>query len=772
MTQRKTPNKASTQKNFIWLFGENLGNTMDNNSWYSFIEIVNDPNFADIDIYYIVKKTSSNCRCVKNLPLNTRKQIVWRNSQKHKRLYKHADMFFVSLSYRDILPDCYGSNNKKPKPTIYLQHGVTAMKKLGYNSHSYKNSLWRFVCYTENEQSIIKDKNEFRDYQLYLCPAMPRWRQLARLSNNYHQTIKRSTANILWFITWREYLSKEELAANFYKKISEIATSDKLKEFLRKHDSAMTICIHHMMNVEKIKELLQDCSDCVKIVLQKDVNIMRELVKANLVITDYSSIGFDATVIGKPVLFYQFDRTRYLLKRDLYIDLYDDINNNYSTAQSLLDAIINRKKWQLNSFFSDKLMSIDKNKLLNGEYTKKMFSDFAAAQRNKISFIGYNFYGRGGTVSATKALSEALLERGYLVDLYCLKKNKQKQNLPPGLLLRNFYAGGKSLSSKLKRLIRNPKYFGSLDYDINKPLLIPYVGLALRNFLDTCNSHTVVSTRETLHGFLANATNPNIENKIFFFHTPPDVINDFYPGLMEEVINDLPIKKAAFVTEQSREGYKRIFNFDGYKEYSITGNTLLQDDMVQPEDIHEFDPNEHADNRLNGICLMRLSPDRIGDIDHMLDFTRYLKQNNINNIFFDLYGTGECVDYVISQIDGEGLGKYVRYRGLTVSPYQKIRNSDFLVDFSLNHSFGMIYIEAVLNGKMCFAAKNEGSSDVLRGINGSIYNSWDDLYLKIMSIPGITQGQLTDNYATIATKYGHKTVVNNFEKLLDRRIDQ
>lgn len=770
MTQRKATSKASTQKDFIWLFGENLGNTMDNNSWYSFIEIVNDPEFADIDVYYIVKKTSSNYRCVKNLPLNTRKQIVWRNSQKHKQLYKHADMFFVSLSYRDILPDCYGSNNKKPKPTVYLQHGVTAIKKLGYNSHSYKNSLWRFVCYTENEQFIIKDKNEFRDYQLYLCPAMPRWRQLTRLNNNYHQTIKGSTANILWFITWREYLSKEELATNFYKKISEIATSDKLKKFLCEHDSTMTICIHHMMNVEKIKELLQDCSDCVKIVLQKDVNIMRELVKANLVITDYSSIGFDATVIDKPVAFYQFDRTRYLLKRDLYIDLYDDISNNYSTPEKLLDFITSQK-WPINKFFSERLGAIDKNTLLAGGYIKKMFLDFATAQRNKISFIGYNFYGRGGTVAATKALSEVLLERGYLVDLYCLKKNRQKPDLPPGLLLRNFYAGGKSLQSKIKRLVKNQKYFESLDYDINKPLLIPYVGLALHNFLTNCNSHTIVSTRETLHKFLADTTNPCIKNKIFFFHTPPDVINDFYPGLMENVISKLSIGKAAFVTEQSRIGYKRIFHFDDYGQYAITGNTLLQDDMLQPGEIEAF--NRTADSsHLNGICLMRLSPDRKNDIDHMIDFAKYLAKNNICNISFNLYGAGESVDYTIDQIDGNGLGGYIRYRGLTISPYQEIRSSDFLVDFSLNHSFGMIYIEAILNGKMCFAAKNEGSSDVLRDIDDSIYKSWDDLCQKILSVPDITQEQLAKNYSIISKKYGHQAIGNNFEKLLDRRVGE
>lgn len=775
MTQRKLIcktasdyHKDNTHKNFIWLFGENMGNTMNNNSWYSFVEIVDDPNFDDIDIYYVAKKTRNNIRRIRNLSPDIRQQIVWRNSLKHKQLYRYADMFFVSLSYRDVLPDSYGVNNKKPKPTVYLQHGITAMKKLGYHSHSYKNSLWRFVCYTKNEQAIIAEGNGFRPYQLYLCPAMPRWKQLIKLDIDHKNTKHNKSANILWFITWREYLNNKELAVDFYKKIAEVASSKQLNDILQASHSTLTVCIHHMMDVEQIRNILGGSNDNVRIILQKDTDIMHEIIASDLVITDYSSIGFDATIIGRPVVFYQFDRTRYLLKRDLYINLYDDIPNNCNTQNELIDFIASQE-WPINEFFSERLEAINRKALLAGEYIKKMFKDFATVQRNKISFIGYNFYGRGGTVAATKALAEALLERGYLVDLYCLKKNKQKPDLPAGLLLRNFYAGGKSLQSKIKRLLKNQKYFGSLDYDINKSLLIPYVGLALHNFLATCNSHTIVSTRETLHKFLADTTNPNIKNKIFFFHTPPDVINNFYPGLMEEVIKKLKIDKAAFVTEQSRRGYKRIFHFDEYGNYSITGNTLLQDDTVRPEEIEAYVPNETQ--RLNGICLMRLSPDRQDDIDKMIEFAKYLKRKKVDDVSFDLYGTGESVNYTINQIDSNGLGKYIRYHGLTTSPYQDIRNSDFLVDFSLNHSFGMIYIEAILNGKMCFAAKNEGSSDVLSDIDGSIYKSWGDLYSKILSVPKITKEQLTKNYMTVSKKYGHRPVVSSFEKLLDRRIN-
>ena len=56
-----------------------------------------------------------------------------------------------------------------------------------------------------------------------------------------------------------------------------------------------------------------------------------------------------------------------------------------------------------------------------------MYKYLKEIQENKITFIGYNFYGIGGTVSATKALAEALMEKNYMVELISLKKTKSEK---------------------------------------------------------------------------------------------------------------------------------------------------------------------------------------------------------------------------------------------------------------------------------------------------------------------------------------------------------
>ena len=756
-------------RKFIWLFGENLGKTMNNNSWYSFLRVANEDEFSDIDMYFIATSTARNRKAVHNMPQSIKDRIVWRNSIQHQSLYRRADMFFVTLSYRDILPDKFGENNKYPKPTVYLQHGVIGIKKVGYKPDSYKNTMWRFLCFTQNEIDLMHEYNGFREYQLELCPAMPRWQELVRLDRKYKK--QGDQKSILWFITWRDYLKDKKFNVDvFLKKIVDVLSDERLHKYLDSKNLKMTVCLHQLFDIGRLRSILgSSINNYVDVVYQSDIDIMDELAKAKFVITDYSSIGFDATFLGKPVLLYQFDRTMYLRKRSVYVDVYEDIKNNYCSAQDLVRGIVGRHR--LNAFYRSRLSRVDMDKVEDGYYTLRLFRRFANSQRNKVVFLGYNFYGRGGTVTATKSLAEGLLEKGYLVELYSLKKNRQKPDLPPGLPLYNFYAGGKSISSKLKRLVKTGKYLGSLNYDINKNLLVPYCGLALGRFVNNTNAYTIVSTRETIHPFLADTNNANIVNKIFFFHTSPKVIEDFYPGIMK-VIRQKAIGKVAFVTESSRQGYSEIFNFSSYDKHVITGNALQRSDVVQLEDIMSIDKQDDEDGMLHGLVLMRLSPDRIDDINNMLEFARYLKKINAKDVVIDLFGTGDSVNNVIERLDNEDLGKYIRYRGLTTHPYYQIREHDFLVDFSVNHTFGMIYIEAILNGKMCFAASNEGSRDVLKGIDGAIYESWKDLLAKIRNVPNISTETLRANYAKIEAKYGRSVVASRFEKLLDRKIEE
>ncbi len=138
-------------KKFLWLFGENKGNTANNNSFY-FWKHVNEID-DNIDKIYIMNRNKKNKQTYKTLSKEMRKNIVWKNSIKHYLIYSKADMLFVTLSYKDVKPQKMLWKRKLIIPNIYLQHGTLPIKKIGYTGKSYNNNLFRFFYYNR----YIKD---------------------------------------------------------------------------------------------------------------------------------------------------------------------------------------------------------------------------------------------------------------------------------------------------------------------------------------------------------------------------------------------------------------------------------------------------------------------------------------------------------------------------------------------------------------------------------------------------------------------------------------
>ena len=76
---------------FIWLIGENLSKTADNNGYYFWRGAVKKKD--DIDKYLVLEKNPDNVALYKSLPEYCKKFIVWRDTPEHLKLYIEADMF-------------------------------------------------------------------------------------------------------------------------------------------------------------------------------------------------------------------------------------------------------------------------------------------------------------------------------------------------------------------------------------------------------------------------------------------------------------------------------------------------------------------------------------------------------------------------------------------------------------------------------------------------------------------------------------------------------
>ena len=268
-------------KKYIWLFGENSGNTANNNSFYFWKEAVKESD--EILKYFVLKKTKKHLELYRHLTDLEKTYIVWKNSIKHYQLYKCADMLLVSLSYKDVQPTKGGGALNAP--VIYLQHGTTGIKKITYSGNSYNNHMFRFIVYNPKMMQLFQEENGFKEYQLYYAKVHPRYQELVKKQRAY----KGEQNQILWFVTWREYFGNNPETKQFLRTIKRTIENEKLAHFLRNEKLTIKLCMHSLFTKEHKDYLRQALKDTnIEIADSSKIDVMDEMVKSRLLITDYS----------------------------------------------------------------------------------------------------------------------------------------------------------------------------------------------------------------------------------------------------------------------------------------------------------------------------------------------------------------------------------------------------------------------------------------------------------------------------------------------------
>ena len=766
--------------NFTWLFGENLGETADNNSFHLWLEAVNKKD--GIDKYFVLSKSTKNSAFVNGLPERTRKFVCWKNSFQHFKLWFKSTLYFVSLSYRDVRPEnFFGKTCNLPveRPIVYLQHGVLGIKRINYNGRDYNNNMFRFVYYNKQIKDKLILKNGFREYQLYYGEYMPRFKALVtQFFKDSHDGLK-----IFFFPTWREYLGNNDETKAYLTKIKEIIEHPAFNNYLENNNVKLLICLHSFFE-EFFVDMLKVYGNSRNITVKssREINVLHEIATSDVCITDYSSMGFDFTILNKPVVLFQPDRDSYLLTRKLYCEVDELCKYSVETVEELIDVIIN-KKYAVNGFFRKRLPeNIDLQYIRDGKHIEKMYEYFYKLQTNSIAFLGYNFYGIGGTVNATHALAEGLLEKGCLVSLISLKKQKSVQMdcFPQGLNMRCFLAAKSNRKLDILKRIYNKLVPGQgyFEKDEAKKGIGSYRHYALKKFLKDSSFKYYVSTRETVHLYLDDAKNIDDKNKYYFYHTVEKAVDDIFPGIMQEIVKR-ELDNAIFVTGANQSGLKHRFGFRNYKKSLIIGNSLssnrsldeqqLRDMLVSTksngEETGQISRTCPENNRIRGLFLLRIVKERKKDLQELFNFGVFLKDNNVKDVIIDVYGDGNFKERFIALIIDNGLQEIIAYKGTVANPRETIIEHDFVIDFSEAQSFGMTYIEAVLNGRMIFCKHNTGSDEVLKECPECYYSSFSELLQKIRNLDDYNENSLT-RYLAVNNKYSRQVVAEKFIRFI------
>ena len=229
----------------------------------------------------------------------------------------------------------------KKKEQIYLNtcHGI-ALKHIG-NDVKGRND---FNFDTVNHLVVSGDYDEqvwrsaFNAIEsTYLRCGMPRNEELWKADEEYKKRIREKLSLpldksiILYAPTWREsnnggksYEIKPPIHFDVWKK--ELGT-DYIVLFRAHHQTTKVLGVHY-------DEFVRDFSD------YPAVNDL--IIASDMLITDYSAIAFDYSIICKPILCYAYDYETYLADRGTYFNIDDRYpNKSCRTEEELLRRIKN-----------------------------------------------------------------------------------------------------------------------------------------------------------------------------------------------------------------------------------------------------------------------------------------------------------------------------------------------------------------------------------------------------------------------------------------------
>lgn len=492
---------------FIWLLGENEGTTANNNAFTLWRYIVAQTD--GVGAYFVLTDTEEHRRFCRTLLPEEQTHILWKNSRRHLRLYRAADLFLVSFSVRDILPDRLCGMRirfRLKKPLVYLQHGTTAIKKLGYTGDSYGNHLLRFMVYNPLISAEIVRRNGFAPYQLWFAGFHPRYQEMARRLLLQRQKQERPQG-IVWFLTWREYFTDTDTVRGFLQTVRAVLTDPRLNAFLERSGETLTLCIHHLFDQTAGAELLalrQELSSRIRLVRQQEVDVMSLLLENRLLITDYSSVGFDFAFLGRPVLLFMPDVGAYLEKREIYCRI-DELTEEASfTPEQLVSRILEGPTAVPRFYRSRSLPEPPYADIADGVYLQRMTASLLTMQERRILLFGVDYSADRAENAAALSLAEWLLGRGYRVELVSLKTHAGGCTLPCGLTHNAFYDEDARAPWHRLRRIGRVRLAGS------GVAVAPYAIGALRRFWRRCRCADAIVTSPELFPLAERAGMPHI----------------------------------------------------------------------------------------------------------------------------------------------------------------------------------------------------------------------------------------------------------------------
>jgi CDP-glycerol glycerophosphotransferase (TagB/SpsB family) len=301
----------------IWLFGGSSGKKYADNSAALHKYVCQ--HHPEIDARWVISRSSPDVEVAKAHG----KVLVIEDPDSF--LYGLlAEVHVVSHGVHDV-PSCASKFSRALK--VRLGHGITALVKRKPPHRFQFNSLdpiFDLVPVSSDFEADNKLDWGFAKEKLAVT-GVARFDELLEMNQNIPPAT--NPRRILYMPTARDWLvGRPSLFETSDYKQSIAAFLSGVNEHLAAHDVRMWVFVHPLM--WEHFEVMNRLSDLSQVdLLPLNADFQQALVRSGLLITDYSSVAWDALYIDRPTLFYQFDCDEFYKHRGQgsHLDLTNDL---------------------------------------------------------------------------------------------------------------------------------------------------------------------------------------------------------------------------------------------------------------------------------------------------------------------------------------------------------------------------------------------------------------------------------------------------------------
>ncbi len=321
--------------------------------------------YAQDNGYYFFKY------CMENLTAEQKKNIYYvidKRSPDYKKVEKYKDNVIQFMSMKHMMyclamNICVASDSKphvykwRPTPSfivqvlnhkreLFLQHGVTALKKVHTLFGKKGSSPMTYFVTTGKVEQEIAVNELFYTTQTAPITGFARWDALVNKED-------KNDRFILVMPTWRSWLEdvsdEEFMQSDYYERYTSLLKNPRLAEILKNGKTRVVFYIHPKFAdyIENFKDLVSENISYIPFG-QEPLNEL--MMKCSMLVTDYSSVCWDVYYLDKPVLFYQFDYETYSVAHGSYINMETNLFGNRSTEE---EDLINDIEHFINNGFTE-----------------------------------------------------------------------------------------------------------------------------------------------------------------------------------------------------------------------------------------------------------------------------------------------------------------------------------------------------------------------------------------------------------------------------------